>query len=728
MRLLLKFSVIGLGLLLGNSSFSAQRSSAASDATDQTGAATADSPSSSPKKKKGIRKKKRSDATTTASDPEENSPPRKRGTRSSRNGTSRSGTGKYGTDKYGADKYGTGKSSATKNGTAKKYNRKSRSKAAREAAALESAVESTPVRLPLSISAPAKITSPEPPAAEVKKIVAPPLPAAAVGAPPPTVQKPLKPAPTMTFDAVDVSGKTGERQRLDVALRQFKEEHYDQAALSSSELMQDPKLSELHLDANFLLAKSLYRMGMYHSSLVQLSKILAKGPQTRFFKSSLEWLFFISHKTTNESVILGEIAKYSNEEFPERFRNEFRYLLARYHFVRGRALDLVEQKAEAGKSFDEVKRLALTIPKGDPFYPRAKYLEGLAYFREDNFNASLESMKEVIRVTRPGAVRAEGQERQDKDVRELAFVQLARTHYGHRQNRYAIYYYNKVERGGKQWLEALFESSWASYRIGQYEQALGNLITLSSPFFQEEYFPEALILKAVIYYENCRYRESSSILQDFERIYLPVHNQLEVLLRKEMDAPAYYNVLADIQKKNKTSVAKNDTDQILERILRLALTDKDLKNTNDSILELEAEIDSLDRRPDNFKYSGLSKNLLEDLKKQREALIKKAGVMAKGKLESELAELKKLLANGLRIKFETTTKEKEFLEEQLKAGGQAEIVRKYKYSVAVADDQLYWPYEGEYWRDELGTFQYTLTKGCVERSANRVEHATRGGD
>ena len=143
----------------------------------------------------------------------------------------------------------------------------------------------------------------------------------------------------------------------------------------------------------------------------------------------------------------------------------------------------------------------------------------------------------------------------------------------------------------------------------------------------------------------------------------------------------------------------------------------------------EIRIASLEHHPDRFKYSNLAKSLLEELKKQRETLVKKAGIMAKGKLELELSELKKLLANGLRIKFETTTKEKEFLEEQLRAGGQAEVVRKYKYSVAVADDQLYWPYEGEYWRDELGTYQYTLTKGCVEKNANRLQpQATRSGD
>ncbi|WP_208719324.1 adventurous gliding motility protein GltC [Corallococcus sicarius] len=541
------------------------------------------------------------------------------------------------------------------------------------------------------------------------------------------------PAPTMTFDAVDVSGKTADRQRLDAAISLFKNDEYEKAAMASHELLGDPKLQGLHTEARYVLAKSLYRMGLYHSSLGEFSKILAVGPSTKFFKTSLEWLFFISRKTQNETVILDEIARYANYEFPEKFRNEFRYLLARYHFVRGRALDQVGQTENADKSFEEVKRLALTIPRTDPFYPRAKYLEGVAFFRNGTRNkdaalkrgntdvlASVEAMKEVVRLTRPQSGRTGEQAKLDKSLRELAFMQLARTHYGMQQNRFSIFYLNKVERGNTQWLEALFESSWANYRIGQYEQALGNLITLSSPFFREEYFPEALILKAVIYYENCRYRESNLILQDFEHTYLPVHDELDSLVKKNMDASEYYTVLADVQKKNKDGLEKNGTDVLLERILRLALTDQDLKKTNDSILELEGEMDLFSNKGDTFKYSELSKQLLEGLKVQRTHLISKAGTMAKGKLETELGALKLLLANGLRIKFETTTKEKEFLEEQLKAGGRTAIVKKYKYSVAVADDQLYWPYEGEYWRDELGTYQYTMTKGCIERdTANR---------
>jgi tetratricopeptide (TPR) repeat protein len=547
-----------------------------------------------------------------------------------------------------------------------------------------------------------------------------------------------KTAPAMSFDAVDLNGKSGDRQRLDVAISLFKNEEYEKAAMSSFEMLEDAKLAGLHLEARYVLAKSLFRMGLYHSSLGEFSKILNAGPETKFFRTSLEWLFFISRKTKNETVILDEIARYANQEFPERFRSEFHYLLARYHFVRGKALDQVGRAEDADKSFNEVKRLTLLIPKTDVFYARAKYLEGLSFFRFGNQARSaaekranlntvgaIEAMKEIVRVTRSMSGLDAEQAAVNQKLRELAFMQLARTHYGMQQNRYALFYFNKVERGTSQWLESMFEASWANYRVGQYEQALGNLITLSSPFFREEYFPEALILKAVIYYENCRYRESSLILQDFERTYLPVHDQLELITKKQLEASEYYGVLSEVQKKNKEGLERGETDVILERILRLALTDQDLKKTNESILELEGEMDAFGEKGDTFRYSELTKKLLEGLKQQRTGLIEKAGVMAKGKLETELVSLKQLLANGLRIKFETVTKEKEFLEEQLKAGGSVSIVKKYKYSVAVADDQLYWPYEGEYWRDELGTYQYTLTKGCIQRdSANRTIQAS----
>ncbi|HXX31544.1 MAG TPA: adventurous gliding motility protein GltC [Myxococcaceae bacterium] len=528
--------------------------------------------------------------------------------------------------------------------------------------------------------------------------------------PPPGAGAGKKTAPTTSFEALDVTGKTADRQRLEAANALFLAKEYDKAALAAWELVSDPKMAPLQLESQYLLGKTLYRMGLYHSALAEFSQILGRGEQTRFFSKSLEWLFFISHKTTNEAIILDEVARYANAEWPEKYRSEFYYLLARYQFVRGRALEQVEQKAEAQKSFQEAQRLAAKVPRGDPFYVRTKFLQGVIASRQGDQSAALEDLKEVVRLTRPPAD-VHGNEQ----VRDLTFMDLARIHYAARQNRYAIYYYGKIERGRPEWLEALFESAWANYRIGQYQQALGNLVTLSSPFFRDEYFPEALLLKAVVYYENCRYRESTAIIQEFERRYRPVYDELDALVKKDMEAPEYYQVLADVQKKVRAGKG-GGTDVILERVLKLALTDRELKNTNDSILEVEKEMDLVAARPPAFRTSDLARHIDDDLKKERQELVKRAGVMARAKLEQELANLRTLLGNGERIKFETTGKEKEFLEEQLQAGGRKAIVKQYRYSVAVADDQLYWPFTGEYWRDELGTYEYTLTKGCVDRS------------
>lgn len=526
--------------------------------------------------------------------------------------------------------------------------------------------------------------------------------------------------PTLSFEGLDVGGQEGgDRKKIEAATQLFREENYEAAALGFQEILGDPKVAEQHQQAEYLLAKSLYRLGMYHSSLSVFQRILARGESHRFFRTSLEWLFFISHKTTGQSAILDEIAKYAHVEFPEKYRTEFRYLLAKYNFVRGKALlDAAEDadakeakkyKEEADKSFEETRRLLVLVPADSNFHPRARYLDGLTLYIQGKFAPAVEAFKDVVRTLNPKTGT-----QQDPGLREQAFIQLARIHYEHDQNRYAVFYYDRIQRGGEQWLQALYESAWAHFRLGEYEKALGNMITLHSPFFQREYFPEALILKAVIYYENCRYPEATDIVDEFNRVYLPLYRELEQVLARPYQTPQdYYDVLAELQKKNVKD--GSPTSRMLERIVNLALSDRELRHLNESVLELEAEADSIAARRDLFRYSELAKGLLADLEAQRVEIQKKAGFYAKRKLEKERRELADLNYRALAIKAEIGTSEKDALEASLAKGQNVAVTRDYQFSTAVDDEHIYWPYEGEYWRDELGTYQYTLTRGCRDK-------------
>lgn len=519
----------------------------------------------------------------------------------------------------------------------------------------------------------------------------------------------------MTFEGLDVA-KPIDEQKLAAANRLFRERNYDAAALGFWEILQDANAAGQHQQAEYLLGKSLYRLGMYHSALSVFKGILAKGEGHRFFSTSLEWLFFIAHKATNQSVVLDEIAKYAGAEFPERYREEYRYLLAKYNFVRGKALmdaggdgdTKVAYQDASTQSMEEVRRLLTMVPRHSPFYPKAKYLDGLALYVAGNFDGAVESLKDVVRSLNP---RREGTFF-DPQLREQAFMQLARIHYEHKQNRYANFYYGRIVRGSDQWLQSLYESAWSHFRLGEYERALGNLITLRSPFFEDEYFPEAMILEAVIYYENCRYPEARLAVDGFLRRYAPLHQELERLMARGFTTPQdYWKALAQVQQRTSAGAA----DRMLERILRMALSDKELRHISDSIDELEAEAKGIGGRRELFRYSNLAKHLLFELETQRGELTKKAGFYAKRKLERERRELAQLNYRALAIQAEIGSREKDVLQSSLEHGSAVAVVKPYRYSTAVDDEHVYWPYEGEFWRDELGNYEYTLTKGCKER-------------
>jgi hypothetical protein len=555
-----------------------------------------------------------------------------------------------------------------------------------------------------------------------KKTAAPKSPKAQPVSPMPGLDLSANPqktgGPALVLPGLAVTGKTVPRQALDAVAKQFRSGRYPEAARAAFEITRETGDPDQAAEAEYLLAKSIYKMKMYHSALRHFSKVLARGTDGRFFHPSLEWLFFISRKTVDEDIVLDDVARYSSVAFPARYQSEFRYLLARYYLARGEALIAAGQPGEGRASLKQARQLVEMVPKSTPYFAKARFLSGTAAYQDatiglqlgqiaspDVLAQAVEAFKEVVKVTNPRDPDAY----HDWHTRELAFMNLARIHFEARQNRAAIYYYGKVDRGGEQWLEALYEMAWAEYRIGDYERALGNMITLNSPFFQDEYFPESLTVKAIIYYENCRYTEARATIDDFEAIYGPVHDELDKLTGREQSPDAFYQLLEDIQAKQR---AQSST-PLLDRILKLALSDKGLKHLNSSIQEIEAEMDSVGSNPESFRYSEVAKQLLDELKAERQASIAQAGLIARAKLEQERDDLKDLLGKGLRIKFETQEKEKQSLENRIAGqGGSPEMLRRYRYSVAVSNGEEYWPYEGEYWRDELGTYQYTLTKGC----------------
>jgi tetratricopeptide (TPR) repeat protein len=585
-------------------------------------------------------------------------------------------------------------------------------------------------------AAPAPAPVPPPAAPSAEERAAPPAerePAPPPPPPPAAAQKPGRkdrPAqPGLTLAPPDPKAAAEANERLAAAKKLLDAKATETAALAFDQIVRDPRLASVHDEARYQRAKALARLGLTWSALAGFDDVLEAGPSgSRFFQTSMEWLFWLGRRLPNEQPILARVARHAAQGVPPSEEDRVSYFLSKYEFERGRALADAGRTAEAKRAWAEARRLAAKVRDGEAppakpapagagsagdqvrdaprseagdVFARARFLDGLVSYAEGNDGAATESFKEVVRLTNPKRSR-----RPDLELRELAFLQLARIHYQNRQNRYAIFYYGKMPWGGERWLEGLWEASYAHYRIGDYEKTLGNLLTLQSPYFRDEYFPESYVLKAIVYYENCRYPEARQVLEQFASLYEPVYAELTRLTAAPRTPDAYYDLV-------RGGAAAGG---VARRIFKLAETDQAVARLVESIGSAEREMDSgLGARRPEFRDSALGKELRDRIAGERLALVEEAGQRMRAKLEYERDQLRQLLAQALRIQIEVSRKEREALEGSLAKGSQVEVVRDLKFSYAVSDEHLYWPYEGEFWRDELGTYSYTLTKGCKDR-------------
>jgi outer membrane protein assembly factor BamD (BamD/ComL family) len=382
--------------------------------------------------------------------------------------------------------------------------------------------------------------------------------------------------------------------------------------------------------------------------------------------------------------------------------------------------DNAKKKSENPKSAEDLLKLSLVhLTKVKPefaLYAKAVYLKGLAHFGLGDFDPAVSAFRGVVRMTNakpPAQPDPSLPHQPNAKLREMAFFSLARIHYQFQQFRYAIFYYDRIDRDSEAWLDAIFESSWAHFRLAEYEKALGNLVTIQAPFFADEYYPEQSILQAITFYENCRYPEARSFVDRFKGDYDGVVKELERLVGQKRTPEQLYEELTALQKTvEEGGDDKAGSFKITARLIRLGLSDKRVASIRDAITEVDEETARLQAMAPPFGGSQVQQDLIAGVAKRRSELVDAAGRLLDQKLKQELAFLKDLQAKLIRITFEITKQEKESLEESLRNQSRAVPIEDYRDITATDDERQYWPFEGEYWRDELGTYQYTLTKGC----------------
>jgi hypothetical protein len=360
----------------------------------------------------------------------------------------------------------------------------------------------------------------------------------------------------------------------------------------------------------------------------------------------------------------------------------------------------------ARAELERARQIAAQVPARDPAEGEAHEVSALAALAAADTASAEKEFEAIVRIVPRGDAAIER--------RENALLQLARLAYARGDDARAQAIYAKVSRGAPQWLDALFEASWSHFRRGEDEKALGNLLTLHAPFFQGRYFPESNVLKALVLYENCRYGEARRALQDFETRFQPVHDALVRALSAWQTAPAVVEALMTGAPSLLQAVPEGVRLDV-RRLLSTAETETALRQ----IAAINAELDSMDRRATAFRSSALALVVIPQLRAARLDLVQRTGDRARSGIALARSELRELLGQALRLDFEIAGREKELAEEP--AAAPQPKVRKPR--TEVEDDEELWPFQGEYWRDELGSYRFKLGDRCTQVPKTPVQQA-----
>jgi len=315
--------------------------------------------------------------------------------------------------------------------------------------------------------------------------------------------------------------------------------------------------------------------------------------------------------------------------------------------------------------------------------------------RIKNARQAIDTYMGVLKVMAPN-------QRDLKETHQLAMLGLGRVNYNIGEYAKSSEWYEKVPRFSKYWDQALFEDGFARFQNDDLGGGLGSLQALHAPQFAGAFQPESWIQKSIIYYFACLYTESKAALKEFEGIYMPMAEKLKPLVEGEPAEPGVYFKLVDVTTSDKipqavlNHVRNNDRMLGLFNLLKQIDTEKAVIGQNQG-----------------WKVAKLSDDLITFLDENRANIEKLAGRIARQRLVEAYQNIKFYSDQAEIIRFETSKAEKEMAETGFNQAGILSEQTLYRPKMP-AENWNYWKFEGEFWRDEIGYYQYTLKKACPD--------------
>lgn len=480
-----------------------------------------------------------------------------------------------------------------------------------------------------------------------------------------------------------------------LAQKKFRSKDYYEAAPLYYNAYTAPRSNSERLQAEWGLAQSLSNLGLQYAASKYYSIIVRRGRKASnpFFRKALEEL-----GTINRQVSLGKshIVKLFNTKV--RASDVPRQARGFYFYYKGIEAFTAKQLEVAGDYFQKV-------PASSDYFVGALFHLGVVANLAGRHSKAIQRFQQVLRAT-------EGQE-EKRELYESAIMNLARVHYEQKRFPLAISFYGRIPRDSDHWLDAIWETSWAFFFLEKFNNTLGQIHTIHSPFFYNRFYPETYILQAITFLRLCRYDQVKASMRLFRDRYQNVFQAIKKMLgRYKGDPRGFYQLVS--RYKNAGSLSKYEPAE--EIVKKLTMVDS-FKGARDTMRFASREMDALAGYSGAWQSSGLIAAIKTFLKGKKGTAVTGAGRDMYRLATTYYATLLGLSNQTKLIVAEMQLGKLASLRAKISAHKQKTSIQFIGGLQQLDINQTleYWPFNQEYWEDELGFYVFNMASRCAKK-------------
>ncbi len=476
-------------------------------------------------------------------------------------------------------------------------------------------------------------------------------------------------------------------RRLRKALKQFEGKEWALSSLSLAKVLEDHEAEYFHADIRYYLAYCLEQMGLHYSALEEYNRFLASADaEGELLPKGIKRAVSLARRMKAGWLLAPGLAKLDTSMVSAGFQGPAMHWVGMFHYE--------------NRQWPAAKAYLGMVPKDTEYYARSRMVEGIILTREERPVDAIAPLAAALNAARRDAT---------GNTWQVANLNLARAYYAIGNFERAIEHFERTPRGSEFWFESMYEAAWAYFAMQRLSGALSHLQSVDSPFFDGVYHPEATLLRVLIFYYLCKYIDGQTMLAEFTEAHYPIADSIEKAIREaEKDPTRLFKALYAWKTERKDAGIS-----LPVPVRQHFATDEALVEVGDYVTGIEHELESVAALKTGWERSGLRRDLESALGDRKREATERKGREAMAKLRGMLATLQGNLGNSEIYKVELITAEKDLYDAAFRGQLMNKIANR-KMDPNVPEGYRYWPFEGEYWMDELGWYEVNTINECLE--------------